>query len=88
MGFDVNFNQKPIIQGAQSAHDGGAGNLGYFEQGENEERKKNGSIFSGEETDCFKKSGDKDISEEEFSIAKFIAKIILVIKDWFRKILG
>lgn len=89
MGFDVNFNNKPIIQGAQSSQDGGAGNLGYFEQGEKEENaKKNSSIFSqSQETDTFKKSDDVD-SENSFSFAKFIAEIILAIKDLFKKIFG
>ena len=86
MSFDVNFNQKPIIQGAQSAQDGGAGNLGYFEQGASGEgHQKNKSIFD-EEVDTFKKSDQEPDSSEDFSIAKFIAKLILAVKDWFKKL--
>lgn len=91
MGFDVNFTNKPAIQSAQSSQDGGAGNLGYFEQGEKEEKAKkeaNSSIFSqSQENDSFKKSGS-DNSDESFSISKIIAEIILAIKDWFNKIFG
>jgi len=90
MGFDVNFNNKPVIQGAQSAHDGGAGNLGYFERGgengEHDEHSKNTSIFDGEEADSFKKSTEVEEEFESFSIANFIAKIILAIKDLLKKI--
>lgn len=90
MGFDVNFNNKPVIQGAQSTHDGGAGNLGYFERdgekGEHEDHSKNNSIFGKDETDSFKKSTDIDDESEPFSIANFIARIILAIKDLFAKI--
>lgn len=88
MGFDVNFNNKPIIQSAQSSQDGGAGNLGYFEHGEKEEKHKkedNSSIFSAQESDSFKKSG-VDESDETFSFSKFIAEIIIAIKDWFKKL--
>ena len=90
MGFDVNFNNKPVIQGAQSAHDGGAGNLGYFERGgengEHDKHSKDTSIFDGEETDSFKKSTDEEEDFEPFSIANFIAKIILALKDLVKKI--
>lgn len=86
MGFDVNFNNKPVIQSAQSAQDGGAGNLGYFEREEKEKNdSKNKSIFSEQESDSFKKSGDIDI-ETDFSISKIIAQFILTIKDWLKKI--
>lgn len=91
MGFDVNFTNKPAIQSAQSSQDGGAGNLGYFEQGEKDEKAKkeaNSSIFSkAQESDSFKKAGDEDL-DDKFSISKLIAEIILAIKDFFRKILG
>lgn len=86
MGFDVNFNNKPMIQEAKSMHnDGGAGNLGYFERGEKEEGSERASIFS-EEADTFKKAGQNDCSTDSFSIARFIAQIILAIKEFFRKI--
>jgi hypothetical protein len=89
MGFDVNFSNKPIIKESQSAQDGGAGNLGYFEQGEKEkEKEKNSSIFSKEEPDSFKKHSDNENHSDEFSISKLIAEIIMAIKDWFKKIFG
>lgn len=85
MGFDVNFSNKPIIKEAQSMqNDGGAGNLGYFEQGEKEKKAKDKSIFS-EETDSFKKSGEPEEVSDDFSISNWIAKVILAVKDWFRK---
>lgn len=91
MGFDVNFsNNKPVIQSAQGSQDGGAGNLGYFEreQGEKEDSKKGESIFWEEDIDTFQKTGDnlEDV-ESDFSISKFIAQIILTIKDFVKKLL-
>lgn len=88
MGFDVNFNNKPIIQEAKSMqNDGGAGNLGYFEREEKEKNgKKNSSIFSEQEADSFKKSTDGSEDLESFSISKFIAQIILSVKDWFKNL--
>ncbi len=90
MGFDVNFNNKPIIQEAKSMqNDGGAGNLGYFEREEKDkEKQKNSSIFADQEQDSFSKDGEINGTKEDFSIAKFIAEIILAIKDWFKKIFG
>lgn len=86
MGFDVNFN-KPVIQETQSLQDGGAGNLGYFEQ-EEKKKKKEKSIFDdAKEKDSFEKHGEEDCSES-FSISKLIAQIILTIKDWFKKTFG
>lgn len=88
MGFDVNFTNKPVIQGAQSSQDGGAGNLGYFEQEKDEKAKKdaNSSIFSkAQEADSFKKSDASDF-DENFSISKLIAEIIFNIKEWFKKL--
>lgn len=88
MSFGVNFNNKPIIQEAKSMqNDGGAGNLGYFERedGENE-NKKNSSIFDDKEQDSFSKGDELEDSDNNFNIAKFIAEMILAIKDWFRKI--
>ena len=88
MGFDVNFNNKPIIQEAKSMqNDGGAGNLGYFEREEKDkDGKKNSSIFAEQESDSFKKSSDSGDELESFSVSKFIAQIILAVKDWFRKL--
>lgn len=89
MGFDVNFNNKPVIQGAKATQDGGAGNLGYFERGgehkDHENFAKDSSIFEGEEIDSFKKSTEEE-DEEPFSMANFIAKIILAVKDFLRKV--
>lgn len=86
MGFDVNFGNKPIIKESQAAHDGGAGNLGYFESDEKKEQaKKNKSIFE-EKQDSFDKHSDITDNSEEFSISKLIAQVILAIKDFFRKI--
>ena len=87
MGFNVNFNNKPIIKETQAMQDGGAGNLGYFE-GENEEEKNkkenNDSIFNSQEGDYFEKDGDSE-DTNDFSISKIIAQIIFSVKEWFRK---
>lgn len=92
MGFDVNFN-KPVIREAQSMqNDGGGGNLGYFEQeGQDKEKKKEQvSVFPethGEIADSFHHEGeDVNANEDDFSIPKLIAQIILAVKDFFRKI--
>jgi len=83
MGFGVNFN-KPMIQETQSMHDGGAGNLGYFEQKEKEHKEK--SIFSDEkEVDTFEKHELDNISDD-FSFSELVEKIISTIKSWFKKI--
>lgn len=89
MGFEVNFN-KPIIQESQSAQDGGAGNLGYFESEEEKKKKeKDKSIFSeAKEKDSFEKHGSNEGDSENFSISRLIAQIILAIKDWFKKTFG
>lgn len=86
MGFEINrLNNKPVIKEAQQTQDGGAGNLGYFEQ--EAKKKKNGSIFSSsEEADSFKKHDSEEGSD--FSISKLIAQIILAVKDWLKKIFG
>lgn len=95
MGFDVNFNNKPVIREAQSMqNDGGAGNLGYFEQGEQEKEKEKDakSVFPeghGDVTDSFQHEGDKNFEEEDdFSIPKLIAQVILWFKDLKKKIFG
>lgn len=90
MGFDVNFN-KPIIKEAQSMQDGGAGNLGYFEQEKKKKEDKDKSIFSEakeKEKDSFEKHDGSEDSSFDFSISKIIAQIILAVKDWFRKTFG
>lgn len=86
MGFDVNFSNKPIIKEAQAMQNdgGGAGNLGYFEQGE-KDKQKNASIFSEQNGDSFKLSSDVDEGNDNFSISKLIAQVILAVKDWLKK---
>lgn len=88
MGFNVNFNQKPIIKESQATQDGGAGNLGYFERQEEEKKKeKEESIFSKTQgEDVF--GNPKEEPEETFSISKFIAEVIFAVKEWFRKLIG
>ena len=95
MGFNVNFNNKPVIREAQSMqNDGGGGNLGYFEQGEgeNEKHKEPIKVFSGSEgeiADSFHHEGEEqNINEDDFSFAKLIAQIILAVKDFFKKVFG
>ena len=90
-GFDVNvLSTKPVIREAASMqNDGGAGNLGYMQQGESEQeerkRRLDESIFSKREKDVF--VSEKDLmfteQEEEFSIAKFIAGLIFKVKQFF-----
>lgn len=92
MGFDINPpSNKPIIrEAANMQNDGGAGNLGYFEGGERREKERTpDSIFGKEpEADSFKKEGEEDLPEEDFSISKFIAEIIFSVKEWFKKLFG
>lgn len=91
MGFDVNsVSNKPVIREAASMqNDGGGGNLGYFEQGGGKEKKHSEeSIFSqAKEEDSFVKSSDGENDKMDFSISKLIAKIILSLKDWFKKLI-
>lgn len=87
-GFGINFNNKPVIrEAANMQNDGGAGNLGYFERGEGERKEKESeidSVFIEGKNDSF--GADEENSEtEDFSIAKFIAQLILSIKNWFKK---
>jgi hypothetical protein len=93
MSFDINpIGEKPVIRESASTQDGGAGNLGYFEQ-EDGEKKKNEkaaeSIFSeAKSKDTFSREGEDEIEDEPFSFAKFIAQIILFLKDTFYTIIG
>lgn len=86
MGFDVNFNNnQPMIKQSQGSQDGGAGNLGYFQAGGDEEKKRqqrDKSIFS-EQKDDFVKEGEE---KEDFSLSKFIAEIIYSVRAWLKKI--
>lgn len=90
MGFDVNFN-KPVIQETQSMHDGGAGNLGYFEQEKKKQEERDKSIFAEAKekgSDSFEKHDGNGDGSENFSLSKWIAQIILAIKDWLKKTFG
>lgn len=84
--FGVNFPKKPVIKESQSTHDGGAGNLGYFEREENKKRKeRDSSIFSEVGEDTFG-DGHKDPKyPDDFSISKLIAEIIFTVKNWLKK---
>lgn len=86
MGFEINNFSKPIIKEAQNAQDGGAGNLGYFEQDENKKKKEREKSIFSEEYDSFQKENNIDANTDDFSISKWIAQIILNIKDWIKKI--
>ncbi|MEI8129276.1 MAG: hypothetical protein WCG95_06625 [bacterium] len=88
MEFDVNFNNKPIIKETQAMHDGGAGNLGYFEQEDQKKKKdRDKSVFNeAKEHDTFEKHDDINYDDDDFSISKLIAQIILSIKDWIKKV--
>lgn len=92
MSFDVNvLSTKPVIKAAASMqNDGGAGNLGYMAQGEKEEKQErkylDESIFmKKDEGDIFTFDKEPEMSEDNFSIAKLIAEIILKIKNIFIK---
>lgn len=92
MSFDVNvLSTKPVIKAAASMqNDGSAGNLGYMAQGEKEEKKEkkylDESIFmKKEEGDIFTFDREPEMPEEQFSISKLIAEIILKIKKLFIK---
>lgn len=87
MGFEINNFNKPVIKESQSIHDGGAGNLGYFEQNEEKKKKdRDKSIFGENVEDSFEKHNGQNENQNDFSISKFIAQIILAIKDWAKKI--
>ena len=87
MGFEVNFNAKPIITESKGLTDGGAGNLGYFEQEkEKKEKEKDKSVFAeAAEKDSFSKSDSINDKLDDFSISTLIAEIIFSIKEWLRK---
>ncbi len=88
MSFDVNvLSTKPVIKAAASMqNDGGAGNLGYMAQGEKEKKYLDESIFmKKEEGDIFTFDREPEMPEEQFSLSKLIAEIILKIKKLFIK---
>ncbi|HIS35752.1 TPA: hypothetical protein IAC10_03875 [Candidatus Scatousia excrementigallinarum] len=92
-GFDVNvLSTKPIIrEAANMQNDGGGGNLGYMQQGEGREEEKKKQAF---DESIFKKKNEFDsfvfekdlegFEDDGFSVAKFIAKVILSVKDFFK----
>lgn len=86
MGFEINRStSKPVIKESQQTHDGGAGNTGYFEQ-ERKQHEHEKSIFEDpKKIDSFEKEGSLTENTDDFSISKFIAEIILAIKDWIKK---
>ena len=92
MSFDVNvLSTKPVIKAAASMqNDGGAGNLGYMAQGEKEEKQErkylDESIFiKKDEGDIFTFDKEPEMPEDNFSITKLIAEIIIKIKSFFIK---
>ena len=90
MSFDVNvLSSKPIIKAAANMqNDGGAGNLGYMSQDEQEreERKEEFNIFAQKpEIDTFTYSGKLEQPEVEFSFREWIYELFESIK---RVILG
>ncbi len=86
MNFTQNISSsKPVIrEAANMGNDGGGGNLGYMMQGENQKRgsKQDLSIFTIEK-DTFGKKQQLAEVKEPFSVAKFIAQVILYIKKLF-----
>ena len=87
MSFDVNvLSSKPIIKAASSMqNDGGGGNLGYMSQGRNQEEKErkylDESIFLKQnEGDIFGFDKEPEMPDENFSLAKFVANIIVSVK--------
>ena len=92
MSFDVNvLSTKPVIKAAASMqNDGGEGKLGYMAQEEKEKKKEkkylDESIFmKKEEGDIFTFDREPEMPEEQFSLSKLIAEIILKIKKLFIK---
>jgi len=85
MGFEVNNFHKPIIKEAQTTQDGGAGNLGYFEREEEKKKKEQEKSIFSEGSDSFQKHDELMEETDDFSISKLIAQIILIIKEWFKK---
>ncbi len=94
MSFEINSpNNQPIIRESANVKDGGAGNLGYFEREDSENKKKKQeetSIFeSKEKVDSFQKESDvSEIDDETFSFSKIIAEAIFTVKEWFKSLLG
>lgn len=91
MSFDVNvLSVKPVIREAASMNnDGGAGNLGYMQQGQKEEKEKQNrldeSIFRKKEEDIFISKKDLEGFDEGSSLIKWVENLIESIKKIFRK---
>lgn len=89
MSFDVNvLITKPVIKAAASMqNDGGGGNLGYMAQGRKKEKERKyleENIFMKKQgEDIFKIDKEPEIPEENFSLTKLIADIIVSIKKFF-----
>ena len=86
MSFDVNvLSSKPIIKAAANMqNDGGAGNLGYMSQGEQqrEEHKEEINIFAQKpEIDTFTFSGKLEQPEVEFSLKEWFFEILESVKN-------
>lgn len=86
MSFDVNvLSSKPIIKAAANMqNDGGAGNLGYMSQGDQqkEENREEINIFAQKpEIDTFTFSGKLEQPEVEFSFKEWIYELFESIKN-------
>lgn len=74
-----NISNQPVIKQSQKSQDGGAGNTGYFEQGQKEkDDDKDKDIFDKSIFD--ETAPDEDFLEEESDLAK---KIMGVFKKLF-----
>lgn len=91
MSFDVNvLSVKPVIREAASMNnDGGAGNLGYMQQGQKDEKEKphrlDESIFGKKEEDIFISKKDLEGFDEGISLIKWVENLIESIKKIFRR---
>ena len=86
MSFDVNvLSSKPTIKAAANMqNDGGAGNLGYMSQGEQqkEENREEINIFAQKpEIDTFTFSVKIEQPEVEFSFKEWIYELFESIKN-------
>lgn len=80
MSFGINGpNNIPAIQKSHHANDGGAGNLGYFQQERKQKEKKQ------EEEDTFEFSSSKDNEDENNNNEELfnLNSIGNKIKNWF-----
>ncbi|MCD7879577.1 MAG: hypothetical protein LUG16_06575 [Candidatus Gastranaerophilales bacterium] len=83
MSFGINGpDNLPAIQKAHHTNDGGAGNLGYFQQNKKKEKKKNDK----NEEDVFEFSGKNDEDTELETETFELNKIGLKIKNFWIKL--